>query len=752
MRRLFILRGAPKSGKTYWCENNGLAPYSISIDAIRRLCSSPEYTATGDLFVPENKKEVGPLVYKFLTERMARGELIILDGCHTQLDDIRGYKALVNDNRYRAYIVDFSNVDKQTCVERDQQTEEPSRENTSEIDMFYSRTISDFPSGFEVISPEEALAKIIECAPYDLSDYRVVNFFGDIHGCFTALMDGMKKLDCPDGKLKDDEFYIFCGDYLDRGLENAQTLEYLMSIVDAPNVMMLEGNHERWLDDWAHGIDAKSRTFRTRTAPELDAADMDTKEVSRFYRRLIPMAWVEMADGTKVFACHGGIPKFPSPFTGISCRQLVKGVGDYRDADDVNASWEASAGEEGIYQVHGHRQAKISDVNPFPHVFSLEGSVEHGGELRIVRFENGESPKTVSVQNKKFDHVNTTVPLEDMTLDQALDNLRANPMIREKKLPGGVSSFNFSREAFLKNAWDVQSIKARGLFIDTDNDMMMARSYDKFFNVGEQDDTTPEVLAKRFTYPVAAYKKENGYLGIAAPMGDGKLFFASKSTTQGEYAVEFKKLLISTLGGSLSKFADYLEDIDASAVFEVIIPNFDRHIVEYDYDKPHVVLLDIIYNDFAFEHEPYEDLVEVAAKFKLSVKEKSAEFDNMGQFIDWYGRVSSVGYAEDNGEQVEGYVLEDADGYMVKVKCDWYRYWKGMRGVIHDLMKRDRSSRIERLREGHPETDELYAWMKRYVYDWRKEGHDEDPHVIDVRNAWEAHLAEGGGDNTSSTE
>lgn len=751
MRRLLILRGAPKSGKTYWSNENGLAPYTISIDEIRRLYSSPKYDIDGSLSVPANRPLTGPLVSKLLIERMAEGQLVILDGRHMQSDEIRGYKALAQDNRYRVNVVDFSDVPKGECISRvdDARTNgslssSEAARDIADIELFYALGEPSLPSGFEIVAPQEALALVEQAIPHDLSRYRAINFFGDIHGCHTALMEMMGKLGCDDGKLRDDEFYVFCGDYIDRGLENAQTLAYLMPLVEQGNVVMLEGNHERWLDCWAHGKEAKSKTFNRKTAPELAAAGTDKKEVARFYRRLIPMTYVRDADARLVYACHGGIPTMPKPFSGISTRELIKGVGEYSEVDEVNASWEATSGErDGIYQVHGHRQAKDTSSRPFVHVFSLEGGVEHGGELRVARFESGKEPCVITVQNTVFDHIQSSVPLSEMTFEDALDNLRANPMIKEKKLPGGVSSFNFTREAFLSSSWGVQTIKARGLFIDTDNDMIMARSYDKFFNIGEKPETQMEALMRRLVYPVSVYKKENGYLGIAAPMGEGKLFFASKSTTQGDYAVEFKKLLISTLGGGLGRFADYLEDIDASAVFEVIIPSFDRHIVEYDKDKPHVVLLDVIYNDFEYDHIGYDELSDIGARFKLPVKAKSAELHTKGQFTEWYAKVSATGYVPDDGTPIEGYVLEDANGFMVKVKTDWYAYWKKIRSVIHDVMKRSKSSRISELQREHPEVEPFYEWLKRYVYDWRRAGHkDEDPCVIDVRNAWEAEQAE----------
>ena len=79
----------------------------------------------------------------------------------------------------------------------------------------------------------------------DLSGYKKIHHIGDIHGCYTAL----KKYLDNNGGIKDDEFYIFCGDYVDRGIENADVVNYLISIKDKKNVLMLEGNHECYHKD-----------------------------------------------------------------------------------------------------------------------------------------------------------------------------------------------------------------------------------------------------------------------------------------------------------------------------------------------------------------------------------------------------------------------------------------------------------------------------------------------------------------------
>lgn len=76
--------------------------------------------------------------------------------------------------------------------------------------------------------------------PLDLSEYRTIHHIGDIHGCNTVLQKYLSE----NGDIRDDEFYIFCGDYIDRGIENVEVLKYLISIMNRNNVLLLEGNHE----------------------------------------------------------------------------------------------------------------------------------------------------------------------------------------------------------------------------------------------------------------------------------------------------------------------------------------------------------------------------------------------------------------------------------------------------------------------------------------------------------------------------
>lgn len=132
---------------------------------------------------------------------------------------------------------------------------------------------------------------------------------------------------------------------------------------------------------------------------------------------------------------------------------------------------------------------------------------------------------------------------------------------------------------------------------------MVARSYDKFFNLEEVPMTEMENLRSTFQYPLIAYVKENGYLGIMSGVHNAatntySLFTASKSTNVASYANEFRKLVLAQLESkniSETQLAKELFDRRISMVFEVIIPNFDPHIIKYD--KATLVLLDVVENN-----------------------------------------------------------------------------------------------------------------------------------------------------------
>jgi len=122
--------------------------------------------------------------------------------------------------------------------------------------------------------------------------------------------------------------YIFCGDYIDRGTQNKETLEFLMSLMNCKNVLFLEGNHERWLNYYSldEYENIKSKTFLYKTAPQLK--DIDKKDIRAFYRKIGQIAYFEY-NGAEYLVSHGGINILPKELQLVATSQFINGVGDY---------------------------------------------------------------------------------------------------------------------------------------------------------------------------------------------------------------------------------------------------------------------------------------------------------------------------------------------------------------------------------------------------------------------------------------
>lgn len=88
-------------------------------------------------------------------------------------------------------------------------------------------------------------------------------------------------------------------------MENAEVVNFLISIMDRKNVLMLDGNHERWLWLWANDCTGRSKEFELVTRPILDASGIDKKEVRKLYRRFGQCAYYSYGDNVYLVT-HGG--------------------------------------------------------------------------------------------------------------------------------------------------------------------------------------------------------------------------------------------------------------------------------------------------------------------------------------------------------------------------------------------------------------------------------------------------------------
>ena len=218
-----------------------------------------------------------------------------------------------------------------------------------------------------------------------------------------------------------------------------------------------------------------------------------------------------------------------------------------------------------------------------------------------------------------------------------------------------------------------------------------------------------EPLKTLFEFPLKCYVKENGFLGIVSynEETDG-LFITTKSSPDGDFARWLREDLYENLGEeTMEGINAYSKEHNVSFVFECIDMVRDPHIIEYPV-KSKVVLLDIVYNEI-----PFDEMTAVADQFSIPHKELAYTLESWQDFFDWHNQVTADDY-QYNGHEIEGFVIEDANGYMVKLKLAYYKFWKFMRGIAYETIKNGYVSRDKLAGLQSARGNFFYGWLKEY--------------------------------------
>ena len=748
MRTLFLLRGSPASGKSTWIETNKLENYTLSADKIRLLIQSPTLNNDGKYVITQkNDNKVWNLLFNILEEKMSRGEFCIIDATHYKAELLRKYKDLISKYRYRAYVIDFTDVSLDELLKRNKERDEfkyvPEDVIKKMVAVFSSEQDNKQVSNmFTILKPNEAIDFLNKSLTYDYNNYEKIVVFGDIHGCYEPIKTYFEK-----NPFSTDNAYIFVGDYIDRGLQNKEVLDFLYSIKDNKNVLLLEGNHEQQLriysdkerekkfnetdvfnikdyqncmyiptstkfvsdvlkrivknalhgrfysySNIARGVlnkqikelkeDKKSintsglsKEFANNTIHQLKS--MDKSHIRRLCDKLAQFAYFNYNDKV-YFISHGGISTLPTIFT--STEEFIRGTGKYEDTEHIYNSWLKSTPENHI-MIHGHRNVFDLPTKINDRIYNLNSDIEYGSDLRILEItKNGVNE--LSVSNPVFKQRNKIVDVVYSTSSvDILNQLNQSKIVNKKLLEDNIVSYNFNRDVFAKKIWTDLTCKARGLFVNKKTSNIVCRSYDKFFNINEMQETKLETLKKSLTFPVYGYLKENGFLGLVSwDKDNNKLFIASKSTNVGDFAdmvrEQFNKL------SKKDEIIEFLKTNNVSMIFEVIDIVKDPHIIKYNESK--IVLLDIVENSFNPIYYTFEELTKFATQYNIECKKLELQFDN---YDDFYEFINNCENDDDFTNKTEGWVFVDNKGFMVKYKTKYYKFWKWMRSFKQHIEK-----------------------------------------------------------------
>ncbi len=479
MRQLVLLRGAAGCGKSTWLKQNNIDQYAINVDDVRMMFQSPALQLDGTTNISQkNDNKVWEFVRNLVRARMERGELTIVDATHSRSSLVNDWKKLCEEFRYRCVVVEFPN-DLETILKQNASRPTHKQVPVAAIENMVERIKTQpTPNWCTRTTPENFLQDFEKVKVFDFNKYDAIVHFGDIHGCFEPLQEYFNN-----NPFNENYFYIFVGDYVDRGIQNKEVLDFLMPLSKNHNVLFLEGNHEAWIRYFAEDKTDKIRSseFTKYTMPHLQG--IDKKELREFCRKFGQLALYDF-DGKTYFVCHGGLPIIPTPF--VASEELIKGVGKYEDYLDLAEYWNKRYDGQPIYQIHGHRNTECTPIK-FGQVYNICDKVEFGGNLRIVTLKHNQEPEELLIKNNTY-FVNTEMH-EQLPVDKdtILDMLLHSSLVQTKQLPDNVVSINFTRDAFDKKEWNDLTVRARGLFVTTNTKEIVARSYNKFFDSSEYE-------------------------------------------------------------------------------------------------------------------------------------------------------------------------------------------------------------------------------------------------------------------------
>ena len=673
MRTLLLLRGAQASGKSTWVTENNLEPYTLSADKIRLNIANPVLNEDGSIEISQKyNKLTWELLYQYLEMRMQNGDFTIIDATHSDIKLMNKYRDLANIYKYTIYYLEFD-TPLEECLKRNRErigykyVPEKVIEKTWEA----IKNKEKLPNIFKKIN---SIDEIINFYTADVNEYKKVIIIGDIHSCAEPLKEVLKD-------FSEENLYVFVGDYFDRGIQAVETFKIMLDLLEKPNVVLIEGNHENnSIKKFINDEEKYTKSFEETTLqPLLKEFELDyiKSSLKKIYKRLRQCFAFEFR-GKKFLCTHGGLPLVPK-LALISAREMIKGVGRYEtEIGEIYSENYKKGLCQDFIQVHGHR-----GINDGEYSYCLEGRVEFGGELKILTIDNDGNIEKYGIKNDVYNR-GLKLPMSGVTekvekfntANELINEMIGHKFITVKECDYNLISLNFNREAFNKKKWNDLTIKARGLFVDRDSGEVKIRSYNKFFNFGERH-VNLGYLHKYATYPIRVFKKYNGFLGLASVI-DGNIVLASKSVTSGKYKDIFQSIWDKVEDSVKELLKQTMIENNCTAVFEVVSPEYDPHIIKYD--KEHLYLLDFIENKLDIDThnidlEFSENLMKKVefSSIILTKKELITKLENYNELYNFLDEKAK------SLEEFEGYVLCDNSGLMFKFKLPYYMLWKERR-------------------------------------------------------------------------
>ncbi|KAJ2654692.1 trna ligase [Coemansia sp. RSA 1200] len=229
---------------------------------------------------------------------------------------------------------------------------------------------------------------------------------------------------------------------------------------------------------------------------------------------------------------------------------------------------------------------------------------------------------------------------------------------------------------------------ARGLFTtgQGNQETVVARGYNKFFNIGEVPRTSWTAIISDTYGPYELTVKENGCLILAAALDEGKkLLVTSKhavNVPHAEVGMKWMNHHLASASKTPEEFAGFLHENNATAVFELCDDGFEEHVLEYPERTRGLYLHGINRNSSALDTWASSDVTKVAEDFGFHPTQYFT-FDTAEEGKAFANKVRKDHVLD--GRAIEGFVVrcrtvQGKQPFMFKIKYDepylMFREWR----------------------------------------------------------------------------
>ncbi len=252
--------------------------------------------------------------------------------------------------------------------------------------------------------------------------------------------------------------------------------------------------------------------------------------------------------------------------------------------------------------------------------------------------------------------------------------------------------WNYTPKTQFEGHWTPETRMCRGLITQGDG-TIVARGFDKFFNLLEAPETSDPALVHR---PCEITAKLDGSLGILYWVGNEPAI-----ATRGSFTSEQALWATDFLRAHLQLRRHLTRELprDLTLLFEIIYPE-NRVVVDYA-GTTALFLLGARHIEDGYDYS-HDFLSELGALYGFPVAD-----------LVPYSTMEALLPLVETATEIEGWVARFADGFRVKLKTEEYR-------LLHKVLTRT-SARViwEYLKENRPLAgllervpDEFYAWVK----------------------------------------